>query len=258
MDFRERIVKTETLAKDIHLIRIRSEQITGKAVPGQFVNVRCSNGLDAYLRRPISICSVCPTDKTFDIVYMKRGKGTSLLCGFCEGDMIDVIGPLGSGFTMPSAGEKIAVVGGGIGIFPLLYLLESCNGVNKTAFLGFRSKDAVVMKDAFEYASNKLVVATDDGTFGVKGFVTKPFFDWLNVNRPDRVYTCGPLPMIKSVAEHCVKKKIFCEVSMEQRMGCGIGACLVCSCKVKEGPDFDYARVCKDGPVFPAEKLIFE
>ena len=212
MDFRERIVKTETLAKDIHLIRIRSEQITGKAVPGQFVNVRCSNGLDAYLRRPISICSVCPTDKTFDIVYMKRGKGTSLLCGFCEGDMIDVIGPLGSGFTMPSAGEKIAVVGGGISIFPLLYLLESCNGVNKTAFLGFRSKDAVVMKDAFEYASNKLVVATDDGTFGVKGFVTKPFFDWLNVNRPDRVYTCGPLPMIKSVAEHCVKKKIFCEV----------------------------------------------
>ena len=93
MDFRERIVKTETLAKDIHLIRIRSEQITGKAVPGQFVNVRCSNGLDAYLRRPISICSVCPTDKTFDIVYMKRGKGTSLYA-VLRRDMIDVIGHL--------------------------------------------------------------------------------------------------------------------------------------------------------------------
>jgi dihydroorotate dehydrogenase electron transfer subunit len=257
MDFRERIVKAEILTKDIHLLRIRSERITDAASPGQFVNVRCSDGLDAYLRRPISICRACPSDKTFDIVYMKRGKGTSLLCSFCEGDMIDVIGPLGNGFTMPGAGEKIAVVGGGIGIFPLLYLLESCSGTDKTAFLGFRSKDAIVMEDAFERSSNKLVITTDDGSAGVKGFITQPFHDWLQANKPDRVYTCGPLPMIKSIAEYCIERKIFCEVSMEQRMGCGIGACLVCACKVKDGSDFDYAHVCKDGPVFRAEKLIF-
>ncbi|NLG88540.1 MAG: dihydroorotate dehydrogenase electron transfer subunit [Clostridiaceae bacterium] len=258
MDFRERIIKTETLSKDIHLIRIRSERITDSAIPGQFVNVRCCSGLDAYLRRPISICRVCRSDKTFDIAYMKRGKGTSLLCNFREGDAIDVIGPLGSGFTMPEAGEKIAVVGGGIGIFPLLYLVNSCNDVDKTVFLGFRSKDAVVLKDDFERSSNKLVIATDDGTFGIKGFVTGPFYDWLKTNRPDKVYTCGPLPMIKSVAEYCIERDIFCEVSMEQRMGCGIGACLVCACKVKEGLDFGYARVCRDGPVFRAERLLFE
>ena len=258
MDFRERIVKTETLSKDIHLIRIRSERITDSAVPGQFVNVRCSGGLDAYLRRPISICRVCPSDKTFDIAYMKRGKGTILLCDFREGDMIDVTGPLGSGFTMPQTREKIAVVGGGIGIFPLLYLIDSCNDVEKTVFLGFRSKDAVVLKDDFEHSSNSLVIATDDGTFGIKGFVTEPFFYWLQSTRPDRVYTCGPLPMIKRIAEYCIERDIFCEVSMEQRMGCGIGACLVCACKVKEGSDFSYARVCSDGPVFRAEKLVLE
>lgn len=258
MNFNIAIEKTEKLADDIYLLRLRSEEITQQAVPGQFVNVRCSTGLDAYLRRPISICRVDRQNHAFDIVYMNRGRGTSLLCSFCAGDVLDAMGPLGKGFTLPKQGERIAVVGGGIGIFPLLFLLQESAGTEKAAFLGFRTKEAIVLQDAFEKASDKLVIATDDGTYGTKGLVTAPFKAWLEKGKPDRVYACGPAPMMNLVARLCMEKGIFCEVSMEQRMGCGIGACLVCACKVHDGEDYQYAHVCKDGPVFPAERLSFD
>lgn len=255
MNFNIPVQKTEKLAEDIYQIRLQSEKIATEAVPGQFVNVRCSTGLDAYLRRPISICRVDRANQTFDIIYMNRGRGTKLLCSFCEGDMLDTMGPLGKGFTPAKRGEKIAVVGGGIGVFPLLFLLEESLASEKTAFLGFRTKETVVLEDAFRKASNQLVIATDDASYGTGGLITAPFMAWLDKEKPDRVYTCGPEPMMKAVARTCVEKGIFCEVSMEQRMGCGIGACLVCACKVNDGEDYQYAHVCKDGPVFPAQQL---
>ncbi len=255
MNFDIAIEKTEKLADDVYLLRLRSDKISGQAVPGQFVNVRCSTGLDAYLRRPISICRVDRANHTFDIIYMNRGRGTNLLCSFCEGDTLDTMGPLGKGFTLPKAGERIAVIGGGIGVFPLLFLLQESLCAEKTAFLGFRTKEAIVLQDAFEKASNELVIATDDGSYGINGLITGPFKAWLEEQKPDRVYTCGPAPMMQIVARSCIEKGIFCEVSMEQRMGCGIGACLVCACKVNDGDDYHYAHVCKDGPVFPAERF---
>jgi len=257
MNFNVTVEKSEKLANDIYLLSLRSEKISAGAHPGQFVNIRCSEGLDAYLRRPISICRRNPSGKTFDIVYMTRGRGTSMLCQYKAGDSINVMGPLGKGFTLPQKGEKIAVVGGGIGIFPLLFLLKESGAVNKTAFLGFRTKEAIVLRDAFQEAADELVISTDDGSFGINGLITRPFLSWLESSKPDRVYTCGPLPMMKTIAEACIAEGIFCEVSMEQRMGCGIGACLVCACKVKNGDEFDYAHVCKDGPVFRAEQLDF-
>lgn len=258
MNFNEIVQKSEMLARDIYLLRIKSDRISQEALPGQFVNVRCSNGLDAYLRRPISICRADPLNNTFDIVFMKKGKGTNYLCCFSEGESIDIMGPLGEGFTLPAENEKIAVVGGGIGIFPLLYLFEKSNTSRKTAFLGFQTAESIVLKEDFQKAGAELVISTDDGSFGLKGLVTEPFKKWLKSEKPDRVYTCGPLPMMKIVAESCISKGVFCEVSMEQRMGCGIGACLVCACKVKHNGDHDYAHVCKDGPVFPADRLIFD
>lgn len=257
MNFDTIIRKTEKLSEGIYLIRLHSARIASKAVPGQFVNVRCSDGLNAYLRRPISICRVDRKNNTVDIVFMNRGKGTNLLCSFAQGDTLDAMGPLGNGFTLPKEKERIAVVGGGIGVFPLLYLLEESHCACKTAFLGFRTKEAIVLQDAFHRTAQKLVIATDDGSYGTNGLITYPFMAWLEAERPDRVYSCGPAPMMKIVARACVQKGIFCEVSMEQRMGCGIGACLVCACKVQDGDDYQYAHVCKDGPVFPAERLIF-
>jgi dihydroorotate dehydrogenase electron transfer subunit len=257
MDFNIPVVKSEKLSDDIALLRLQSEKIAATAVPGQFVNIKCGTGLEAYLRRPISICRVDLAACTFDIVYRVCGKGTRLLCDIKKGDFVDVIGPLGKGFTLPKAGERIAVVGGGIGLFPLLFLLARSVNAEKTAFIGFRSRDGVVLMDEFKNAADKLVISTDDGSFGIQGVITEGFLAWLKGNRPDRVYTCGPAVMMKIVAEACIKNGIFCEVSMEQRMGCGIGACLVCACKVKDGEDFQYKRVCKDGPVFSAERVIF-
>lgn len=257
MNFNTTVVKAEKLAEDIYFLRLRSERISGKAAPGQFVNIKCHDGLDAFLRRPISILRANPAENTFDIVYMIRGKGTRLLSCFECGDSIDCMGPLGNGFTLPRKGEKICVVGGGIGIFPLMFLLERSAGVHKAAFLGFRTKDLVVLKKDFEEASDRLIISTDDGSFGEKGLIIKPFLKFLETEKPDRVYTCGPLPMMKAVAEVCTERGIFCEVSMEQRMGCGIGACLVCACKVKHNDDYEYERICREGPVFNAENIIF-
>lgn len=236
---------------------MKSEKISQKAAPGQFVNIKCCDGIDAFLRRPISILESNPTENTFDIVYMIRGKGTRLLSCYEKDDVVDCMGPFGKGFTLPGEGEKICVIGGGIGVFPLLFLLEKSVNVHKTAFLGFRNKESIVLEKDFENAADKLIISTDDGSYGISGLITNPFVKYLETEKPDRVYTCGPLPMMKTVAEICIKKGIFCEVSMEQRMGCGIGACLVCACKVKHDNDYDYEHICKDGPVFSAERVIF-
>ncbi|HEY8422243.1 MAG TPA: dihydroorotate dehydrogenase electron transfer subunit [Thermoclostridium sp.] len=258
MKFNGSVVKAEKLAEDIYFLRLKSGIIPEKAVPGQFVNIRCCNGLDAYLRRPISILRTNTLESTFDIVYMIRGKGTRLLSCFECGDTVDCVGPLGKGFTLPENGEKICVIGGGIGIFPLLFLLERSVEVEKTAFLGFRTKDLMVLQEDFQKVTDRLVISTDDGSFGQKGLITKPFLEYLENEKPDRVYTCGPVPMMKTVAEACTEKGIFCEVSMEQRMGCGIGACLVCACKVRNNDDYEYERICRDGPVFNAGKIMFD
>jgi len=252
------VVKAEELTNDVYFLRLKSESIAGKASPGQFVNIKCHDSLDAFLRRPISILRANPEENTFDIAFMIRGKGTRILSCLKEGDALNCIGPLGKGFTVPERGERVCVIGGGIGIFPLLFLLERSTGAYRTAFLGFRTKNLIVLGKDFEKSSEKLVISTDDGSFGEKGPITLPFLKYLETEKPDRVYTCGPMPMMKAVAEACTERGIFCEVSMEQRMGCGIGACLVCACRVRHNDDCTYERTCRDGPVFAAGKVVFD
>lgn len=254
----ERVSKIEQLNKDTFLIRIGSERIAQRAVAGQFVNVKCCEGMDAYLRRPISICSIDRENQTFDIVYQIRGKGTRLLSGFQCGDQMDILGPLGRGFTLNPEHKHIVVVGGGIGIFPLLQLLKDHPAEKKTAILGFRTKELVVLEEAFKKYSHELLIATDDGSYGHKGFVTSLLEQKLNEESIHMVYFCGPSIMMKRGVEIVNKHTIPCEVSMEQRMGCGIGACLVCACKTRQGEEWDYSHVCKDGPVFSGHEVIFE
>lgn len=254
----EKIKKVRQLTSDTFLIRIESEAISSTAQAGQFVNVKCCEGLDAYLRRPISICSINRDHHTFDIVYQVRGKGTRLLCGFEAGDEIDVMGPLGKGFTLNPEDKHIAVVGGGIGTFPLLQLLKDHPASCKTAILGFRTKELVVLEDKFKKHCDELLIATDDGSYGEKGFVTSLLEKKLDQAPIDRVYFCGPAVMMKLGVKLMKQRNIPCEVSMEQRMGCGIGACLVCACKTKKGEDWDYSHVCKDGPVFDGDEVLFD
>ncbi|NLU53570.1 MAG: dihydroorotate dehydrogenase electron transfer subunit [Clostridiaceae bacterium] len=254
----EKINCIEKLNSDTFLMRIESENISSEASAGQFVNIKCGEGSEAFLRRPISICSIDRENKTFDIVFNVRGKGTKLLSRYDSGDEIDVMGPLGRGFTIDPSHKSIAVVGGGIGIFPLLQVLKDHPAPNKTAILGFRTRDLVVLEDSFNQYSTELLIATDDGSYGHKGFVTDLLSKKVEAQNFDMVYFCGPSVMMKLGVEVLKKHNIPSEVSVEQRMGCGIGACLVCACKTRKGSDWDYSHVCKDGPVFKAEDIIFD
>ncbi|HHV94930.1 MAG TPA: dihydroorotate dehydrogenase electron transfer subunit [Clostridiaceae bacterium] len=255
----EKIVHNEELVPSIFKLVFKSEYIAQNAKPGQFVNIKCCEGINTILRRPISICDVDRDNNYVTIVYQKRGKGTEYLSRAREGDTLNVIGPLGRSFEMSDRYKNIAVVGGGIGIFPLLFLLKESKTMKKTAFIGFRNKENYVLIDEFERYANDLFISTDDGSFGYKGFITDLFENGIANEKFDIIYTCGPEAMMEKVVKASYQAGIPCQVSLEQRMGCGIGACLACVCRIKiisesekenSNKSWHYKRVCKDGPVF--------
>lgn len=254
----EEIKSIEQLAPAIYKMTVKSEYISKNSVPGQFVNIKCCEGINALLRRPISICNVDKAACTFDIIFQVKGVGTEYLAQKKAGSKIDIIGPLGRGFDIDDNYTNIAVIGGGIGIFPLLYVLKEKTGVQKTSFIGFRNKDYAVLTEEFGTYSDKFLVSTDDGSMGYKGLITDLLEEELTGGTYDMIYTCGPTPMIRKVVEIADKNKIKCQVSLEQRMGCGIGACLVCACKIKSKNEWEYKHVCKDGPVFWSDEVIFD
>jgi len=256
----EQIKSMEEIADGIFKMKIISEYTTQNAQAGQFVNVKCSDGIDAYLRRPISICEIDKEEKTVTIIFQVKGKGTKLLAQKKAGDFVDMIAPLGWGTFSLKNNKRIAVVGGGIGVFPLYELLKQLKGLctERITILGFRNKNLVVMEEDFSSQSEKLLIATDDGSYGIKGFTTDLLEKEIEAGKIDMIYTCGPLPMIKRIVGIAQKHGIDCEVSMEERMGCGIGACLVCACKTKHGDEWEHSHVCFNGPVFNASEVIFD
>ncbi len=219
--------------------------------PGQFVHIRCGDAL--LLRRPISVAS-CQEDWPNDlvtIVFEVRGAGTAWLAERKLGETLDVLGLLGNGFPMRREGRYL-LVGGGIGVPPLWGCAQYTSG-RSTAILGFRSKEKAILLDLFREDCAKTLIATDDGSLGYHGFVDALVRQKLEQdNGYDAVLACGPKPMLKSVAKAAKEFGVPCKVSMEERMGCGVGACLVCACDMKDG---SRKHVCKDGPVFDAEEV---
>lgn len=248
----------QKLTNDTYRISINSEYIAKNAKPGQFVNIKCCKGFNTLLRRPVSIHDVDVCKGCFDIIFRVQGKGTMLLSLKNEHSELDIMGPLGNGFDLSERYKKIAVVGGGIGIFPLYYILRCKDGTFKKSFLGFADKDRLILRKEFGEMSDEAVISTEDGSIGHKGFVTDILEEDLKENNYDIIYTCGPSPMLKTTAKLAEKYGVKCQISLEQRMGCGIGACLVCSCKTVKGSDWKYSRVCKDGPVFWSSEVIFD
>lgn len=253
-----KINRIEELAEDIFRLSVESDYIAANAQPGQFVNIKCGDGAEALLRRPISICSIDRKKGCCDLLFQKKGSGTGLLARKRPGDELDLLAPLGNGFRLDSNFSRIAVVGGGIGIFPLLFVLQESTASLKKAFLGFRTKGLVTLEKDFAQNSS-LSIATDDGSYGTHGFVTDLLKRDLAAEKFDMIYACGPTPMLKRVAEAARESGTPCQVSLEQRMGCGFGACLVCACKTRaEDGGWQYGHVCKDGPVFNSEDVFFE
>lgn len=211
--------------------------------PGQFLNIK----LDGfYLRRPISVCDY--NDESITIIYKAVGKGTEKMAKMVKGEKLDILTGLGNGFDISKSGEKPVVIGGGAGVPPMFNLAKELikNGKKPVAILGFNSADEVFYKEEFEKIGADVIITTVDGSVGIKGFVT----DAIKTIDYTYFYTCGPEPMLKAIYNNTTTSG---QLSFEERMGCGFGACMGCSCKTKYGNK----RICKDGPVLLKEEIIW-
>ena len=246
-----RIVEKTQMGDAIYMVLAVGDMVRTSGVrPGQFVHIKCGDA--NLLRRPISICQWTGSGDgdTLTLVFEVRGEGTAWLARRPVGHTVDVLGPLGTGFqTTPG---PYLLVGGGIGVPPMRGCAQYTGG-RSTTILGFRSKEKAALLKLFEGDCAKTLAATDDGSLGHHGFVDELVRQELAQDRTyDGVLACGPKPMLRSVAKAAAGFGVPCQVSMEERMGCGVGACLVCACDMADGAR---KHVCKDGPVFYAEEV---
>jgi len=236
--------------------------------PGQFIMVKVRDAIDPLLRRPFGIFDLgCQTadytggsDRPYlEMLYRVVGKGTAMLSALHHGDHLDILGPLGKGFEQGAASEEKILVGGGVGLAPLYYLAKQLVRNSRVRlFIGGRTKEDVLCVTEFERLGVETYVATDDGTLGASGLVTDVMERHLVEEKGTmQIFACGPMPMLKAVADISRRRRIPCQVSLEAFMACGMGACLGCVVKGREHGEHrpDYRCVCKDGPVFDFREL---
>lgn len=249
------IIRAEELASDICRFTMKAPKIAVSSRPGQFVMVRVGDGLDPLLRRPFSIHQVAEGG-VLQVLFKIIGKGTQALAMLQPGQHMDLLGPLGRGFSI-AENQQHCLIGGGIGIAPLLFLakkiLKKSEPSSVKVLLGARTKDELApLEEDFANMGLDVQVATEDGTLGKRGLVTDLMVQ-LHHGDPVTVYTCGPHPMLQAVVQLCRSNKWNCQVSLEAMMACGLAACLGCAVL---RPDLrGYAHVCKDGPVFDADEV---
>ena len=245
------ILRKKEIAAGIFDMWIGTEEIARLAKAGQFVMLYCSDG-SRLLPRPISICEINPQEKSLRLVYRIAGKGTKEFSEMKEGMELTILGPLGNGF--PQKETSAFVIGGGIGIPPMLELSKQLN-CKKQIILGFR--DELFLEKEFE-PYGEVYIATEDGSAGTKGNVLDAVME--HGLEADVIYACGPLPMLRALKAYAKEHHMECFVSLEERMACGIGACLGCVCKSKETDSHTNVknkRICKEGPVFEAQEVDF-
>lgn len=241
------LVEKYQLAKGIFDFRLKNEKFAKLCNPGQFVHILVPG---KTLRRPISVCDIY--DDILRIVFEVKGEGTDIIANTKVGESLDIIAPLGNGFVLDS-NKKTVFIGGGIGVPPMLYASKIC-GKNGTVITGFRNKDAVILQDDFIKNGSKLILTTDDGSAGIHGFVTQPLQEI--ISQADTVCACGPAPMLKAISKIAEAANVPCQISLEERMACGIGACLGCAVLINRDDGTQiYKHVCKDGPVFSSEEV---
>lgn len=269
-DIRAKILSNEKVGPDYFKMALEAPYIAKNARPGQIVMVRCSSGSDPLLRRPFGVHRVRSKNQ-FEMLYEVVGKGTTLLSNKQKGDFIDILGPLGNGFTMPLSAKRYPLsailIAGGIGVAPLVFLAEKLAEVKSQkakvkiiVLIGAKTKKLILCEKDFQKIGAEVHTATDDGTGVCKGPVSQLFEKILRVTgHGSRVttYACGPQPMIQCIAEIARKNKIPCQATLEEKMSCGIGVCLGCAVKVKAKKGFTYKLACKDGPIFNTSRLIW-
>jgi len=252
-DIDAKVLSSETLAEGLIRIILLAPEIAKDAKPGQFIQMLVPS--DAHvLRRPISLMAMDAKAGTLTLAIQPKGKGTQLICGLKPGETIRCLGPLGTGFDGRDA-KTIYFVGGGVGVAPVCGAMDGFATETSRAFFGFRTKNHVYGMTQVPCA---VTAVSDDGSIGEKALVTKPLMEAIESKRPDLIMACGPTPMLRAVQKIANELGIPCQLSLEERMGCGIGACLGCNVKVNL-PDgsWTYKRVCKDGPVFDSKEVEF-
>ena len=244
-----KLVEKQDFGRSV-LLQLRSEVALPDIQPGQFVQVRVAGSPATYLRRPISIHDVDAKQNEITLLVQQVGEGTRHLASANKGDTINMVLPLGNGFSLPGKGEKVLLVGGGIGIAPLYYFAKVLNGkgIRPTLLLGGKSQSDLLRLEDYQRLGETFVT-TEDGSLGEKGFVTMHSV-WQKQSF-DKIYVCGPKPMMKAVAKLAAEKDVCCEVSLENLMACGLGACLCCVEDTVDG----HVCVCKEGPVFNTRRL---
>lgn len=245
------VVSQKQIGADIYDMVLLFPAAAKEAKPGQFLAMYCNEG-SRLLPRPISICGIDANAGTLRVVYRIAGEGTKEFSRMEKGDTLEVMGPLGNGFTMKEG--RAILVGGGIGIPPMLELAKQLS-CEKTVVLGYR--DELFLQEEFDQFAD-VAVATEDGSFGTKGTVIDAIRECGAAG--DIIYACGPMPMLKAVAAYAQEHGMEAQISLEERMACGIGACLGCICKTKEKDhhtNVNNSRICKDGPVFDAKEVVF-
>ena len=231
------------IAKDVYRMKLLGDT-SDITAPGQFINIK----LDGFfLRRPISVCDY--DEASITIIYKVVGTGTEVMAKMAKGEELDILTGLGNGFKLETSGEKPVLIGGGVGVPPMYNLAKKLKAEGKTPSVisGFNTADEVFYKEEFEALGIKTYVTTADGSVGIKGFVTDALKEMSDYTY---IYTCGPEPMLKAVYNTSTTSGEF---SFEERMGCGFGACMGCSCKTKYGNK----RICKDGPILTKEEIIW-
>lgn len=253
-----KVLKNHKIADNLFKMTLFAPQISYSAYPGQFVHIKIPRDKSLLLRRPISINGAYPEEGRVDLVFQVVGKGTQILSKVEKDTDLDVLGPLGRGFWIQQGTKRIFIVGGGCGVAPIRFIGQKWGNLDITSFLGFRSKSVAYQIRDFENFSTNVYIATDDGSLGYKGSIISLLKEKLCVERPDVILSCGPLPMLKALRREALDHDIPCQISLEERMGCGVGGCLVCSCAVISNEHWDYKKVCTDGPVFWSKEVLLD
>jgi len=245
-----KVLENKRINSDSYILRLSGDLTLPEIKPGQFVQVRVDGSPETFLRRPVSVYDVDYNKNTIRLLIQIVGKGTETLSKLGTGDLLNVIYPLGNSFSNPLENEKMLLIGGGIGIAPLLYLGKYLKSIGYAPefLLGFRSLERIIEYEEF-IEIGEVFITTEDGSKGEKGFVTN--HSQLSKTKYDRIYCCGPDPMMKAVAAYCRINHIECEVSLENLMACGIGICLCCIVDTVKGN----LCSCTEGPVFNVNVL---
>jgi dihydroorotate dehydrogenase electron transfer subunit len=251
-----KVLRNEEVAPNTFLMELESPSIAFAAKPGQFVMLRVSGGIDPLLRRPFSICNTM--NGNILLLYRMVGRGTRIMAETTVGTELLVLGPLGKGFEPPEAGEDCLLVGGGMGIAPLVFLARSLEGRSVSFMAGYGTVAEIISPEQLGMQGIEIAVATEDGSAGYHGLVSGLLEKALGKKGKKIVYSCGPAPMLKRVASLCFEKQVDCQVSLETAMACGLGACRGCAFPAAAGSGRSFYHVCQDGPVFSAITIDWE